>query len=305
MRQWHRWGFPRASTTCYSGNGVKIKPRNPAIPGPLYRIQWRGRVRLISIRERNTMKRVTMILAVAALFIISARGQGFGNLNFESAFGTGTNFPGNPGNGILVSVTNALPDWTPYNGPVGVGGALSSIYYVSNILGHASNVELESGSLALSGNDLSVGLYQESAISQTGLVPTNAESLQFEASSPIPGAAGFSVTLGGQSLSYSVLSEGPDYTDVYGANIPANLDGLTEALTFSCLGNGSGNVLLDDIDFSPMSVPEPSEYALIGLGAILFGLRHLKGRFIYLSRRGTSAHGSSAVAPLDAASLPY
>jgi hypothetical protein len=196
--------------------------------------------------------------------------------------------------------------WTPYNGPVGVGGALSSIYYVSNnFYGPASSVELESGSLALSGNSLSVGLYQDSAISQTGLVPTNAESLQFEASSPIPGVAGFLVTLGGQSLSYSVLSEGPDYTDVYGANIPANLDGLTEALTFSCLGNGSGNVLLDDIDFSPMSVPEPSEYALIGLGAILFGLRHLKGRFIYLSRRGTSAHGSSAVAPLDAASLPY
>ncbi len=215
------------------------------------------------------MKRVTMILAVAAIFVISARGQSFQNLNFEAAFGTGTNFPGNPGNGVLVSVANALPDWTPYDADL----ALSSIYYVSNILGHASNVELESGSLALSGNNLSVELFENSSISQTGLVPGNAESLEFEAQGPGPGgslgAANLSVTLGGQSLSYSAISEGPDYT-VYGANIPADLDDQMEALTFGCQGIGSGQVLLDDIEFLP--VPEPSECALLGLGAILFGL---------------------------------
>jgi hypothetical protein len=48
------------------------------------------------------------------------------------------------------------------------------------------------------------------------------------------------------------------------------MEGETEALTFSCQGVGSGDVLLDDIEF--ISVPEPSEYALMGLGAILFGL---------------------------------
>jgi len=201
-----------------------------------------------------------MLVIVAA---ISARGQSFQNLNFESAY----NLPGNPGNnGTSVAVANALPDWTAY----GAGNPLSDIYYVSNNFpGVSTLVELESGSLALSGNNLSVGLYNGGSISQTGLVPTNAESLQFEGS--IPGGAGFSVTLGGQSLSYSLLSEGPNY-DVYEANIPANLNGQMEALDFLCQGPGSGNVLLDDADF--ISVPEPSEYALVGLGAILLGLRH-------------------------------
>ncbi len=106
------------------------------------------------------MKRTTMMLTVAAIFVISARGQDFLNLNFESAFGTGTNFPGNPGNGVLVSVsatnafTSALPGWTAYDGTL----ALSDVYYVSNNAGEvSSSVELESGSLALSGNNLSVG----------------------------------------------------------------------------------------------------------------------------------------------------
>jgi len=194
-----------------------------------------------------------MLVIIAA---ISARGQGFLNLNFESAY----NLPGNPGfDGASVSVTNALPDWTAYQG----GLALSSIYYVSNSFpGDSTSIELESGSLALSGN-FSVGLYPDGSISQTGSVPGNAESLQFEASS----ALNLEVTLGGQSLSYSALSEGPNYT-VYGANIPADMEGQPETLTFGI--NGAGETLLDDIDF--ISVPEPSEYALIGLGAILFGL---------------------------------
>ena len=203
-----------------------------------------------------------MTLAIAVIFIVSARGQGFLNLDFESA----QNLPGNPGpDGALVSVTDALLGWTAYDGDL----ALSSIYYVSNSLGRAQNPELEGGSLALSG-DYSVGIYPGGSISQTGLVPDNAESLQFEAD--ITGPINFfAVTLGGQKLSYSALSEGPDYT-VYGANIPAGMDGQMEALAFS----SGGDNLLDNIEFSSMSVPEPSQFALVGLGAILFGLRRLR-----------------------------
>ena len=215
------------------------------------------------------MKRLTMTLAFAAIFIISAHGQGFLNLNFESA----QNLPGNPGpDGALVSITDALPDWTAYSGP----NILSDIYYVSNSLGRAQDVELEGGSLAVSGN-FSVGLYNGGSISQTGLVPEDAESLQFEAFVPL--AAGFSVTLDGQKLSYSVLSESSGY-DVYGADIPADLDGQTEASTFGCQGVGSGGVLLDNIEFSSMSVPEPSQFALVGLVALLLGLRHLRREII-------------------------
>jgi hypothetical protein len=219
------------------------------------------------------MKKLTMTLTVAVIFIISARGQGFLNLNFDLA----KNLPANPPeDGASVSVTNALPDWTAYSGDM----VLSAISYVSNNFGgFSSSVELEGGSLALSGNNLSVGLYLDGSISQTGMVPNNAESLQFEAhgngAGGSLGGTGFAVTLGGQSLSYSALTTGPNYV-LYGANIPADMDGQSEALTFLCEGIGSGNVLLDNIEFSSMSVPEPSQFTLVGLGVVLFGLRHLR-----------------------------
>jgi len=215
------------------------------------------------------MKLFCAILFVPLLFVGSGRcySQSFLNLNFESA----QSLPGNPGNGALIAVTNALPGWTANDASL----ALSDVYYVSNYSGGASSsVELEGGSLALSGN-LSVGLYLEGSISQTGLVPNNAASLEFEAQGPGPGyslgASHLSVALGGQSLPFSALSQGSDYI-VYGANIPANLDGQTEALIFSCQGIGSGNVLLDNIEFSTSSVPEPGEFGLIGVGVVLFGL---------------------------------
>ena len=69
-------------------------------------------------------KMILAKLAFGLFFIMSARGQGFLNLNFESAY----NLPGNPGSGVPVSVTNALPGWTAYDGP----NLLANIYYVSN-----------------------------------------------------------------------------------------------------------------------------------------------------------------------------
>ena len=225
------------------------------------------------------MKRITVTLVTVAVLSISAHGQGFGNLDFESA----CNLPQNPPvpGGAKVSVTNALPGWTAY----AAGGVISEVYYVSNdFSGVSSYVELEGGSLALSG-DFSVALFQNSSISQTGLVPAEAESLEFEAQGPGPGntlgPSGLTVSLGGQSLSISQISQGPDYI-VYGANIPVGMDGQAEALAFACQGPGSGDVLLDNIEFS---TPEPPEWAMIGVGVVLFGVFRLRARL----RRGMGA----------------
>lgn len=196
-----------------------------------------------------------MMLAVVAV-LSPAVGQGFLNLNFESA----QNLPANPPfpDGTDLPATNALPGWTAYNNNV----VLSEINYVSNeFSGSSTVVELQGGSLALSG-DFSVALFSDGSISQTGLVPSNAGSLEFEA------AHDLEVILGGQSLSYSALSEGPGYT-IYEAGIPSDMDGQTEELTFKI--NGPGQTLLDNIEFLPTSVPEPAEGALIGVGAVLFG----------------------------------
>jgi hypothetical protein len=111
------------------------------------------------------VKTITITLALASIFTISGHGQGFQNLNFESA----QNLPGNPPipNGVDVATTNALPDWAANAGP----NPLSNIYYVSNFIsGVSSMVELEGGSLALSG-DFSVGLYGGGSIGQTDWFP--------------------------------------------------------------------------------------------------------------------------------------
>ena len=194
-----------------------------------------------------------MIQAIAAIFAISARGQGFLNLNFGAAL-VGTNSPGN--NGISIPVTDALPDWTAFDGDY----ALPDINYLTNAAYVGGTLELLGGSAALSGNDFSVHLGSNGSISQTATVPDDAGSLQFEATSP---GSGMYITLGGQSLPYLALFEGTDYT-VYGANIPADLDGQTETLIFGM--QGIGQTLLDDINF--VIVPEPSGCALMGLGAV-------------------------------------
>ena len=63
--------------------------------------------------------------------------------------------------------------------------ALADIYYVSNTAsGNSTAVELEGGTLALSGNYFSVHLVSNGSISQTAMVPDDAGSLQFEATSP-------------------------------------------------------------------------------------------------------------------------
>jgi hypothetical protein len=211
-----------------------------------------------------------LILATAMAFSFSAHGQGFLNLDFESASQTGTNFPANPGSGELVAVTNALPGWTAYNGDV----ALSEIYYVSNYSRVSGTVMLEGGSLALSGN-FSVGLLPNGGISQTGMVPSDAESLDFEADTDV----NLEVLLGDENLSYSAISTGPNYT-IYGANIPAGMDGQTEDLVFEI--QFSSELLLDNIQFLPTSVPEPAEWAVLGVGMLAFGL--WGGKRIYLDR---------------------
>jgi hypothetical protein len=205
------------------------------------------------------MKRIAMVVVIAAICAISARGQSFQNLDFESAYG----LPGNPGSGVMVPVANAFPDWAAYASPP--SNSLSSITYADNFDGSYSLVTLVGGSLALSGQ-YSVRFFVAGWVSQTGLVPDNAESLQFEAY--IQGdPSQFSVSLGGRGLSFSAISAGPNYSTVYEAAIPADMDGQMETLAF---GVDDEDATLDNIEFLP--VPEPSEYALLVTGAIVLGL---------------------------------
>ncbi len=204
------------------------------------------------------MKNIFLIIAIVSMSI-AAFGQGFVNLNFESA----KNMPTNASVGGFVAASNALPGWDASYGGYGVA-PMPFLYYINNVDGIGTLIEILGGEAALSGN-YSVYVNPNSSISQTATVPDNALSLQFEG---IIEVNGFYVSLGGVDLHYSLLSTGPKY-DVYGANIPSYMDGQLETLNFNAV-TGSG--ILDNIQFSAMSVPEPSEGFLISFGAILFSL---------------------------------
>ena len=210
------------------------------------------------------MKRILMTVLMSACVIASARGQGFLDLDFSLAH----NLPSSPGiEGLSVSVTNALPDWNAYEGEK----VLSSIYYVSNNFSSAYTlVELEGGTLALGGNSFGVGIFSGGSLSQTAQVPNNAESLEFET----PSDLNLRVDLGGERLLLSEISANSNY-NVYGANLPAGLAGQVETLTF--YEDGSATVL-DGIVFSSSPIPEPGEGALLGLGALVWGVYWRRSR---------------------------
>ena len=158
--------------------------------------------------------KVIASLSVATAMSISTFGQGFVNLNFESA----QNIPSVSNIGEYpVSVANALPGWriVPNNIYNLIMYTLDPQYQWDN------SVVLVGGNLALSGN-YSVHFSDESQINQTAMVPGNAASLQFEAfnGSGTPRLDNFYLMLGGQSLSYELLHTGTVF-NVYGANIPS------------------------------------------------------------------------------------
>lgn len=184
--------------------------------------------------------------------VLPASAQDFTNLNFEAA----QNLPSGGGS---VAIADALPGWTAFNST----GQLSQISY--NAFASPVPVDLvSSNSFVIDGN-FSVFLDSGSSISQTGLVPSDARSLYFKERSGglrPPSANYFVVSLGGQVLALTLVSQTAPNFDLWGADISA-FAGQTTALTFSSPGGGGP---LDDIQFSSTVIPEPSTSWLLLCG---------------------------------------
>ena len=192
-------------------------------------------------------------LSGTIIVVVSARSQGtFQNLGFEAARIILVN------NSLHdIATTNALPGWSAFFG----ANQLSTITY--NDAAAIPRVGLYGSNAFGFIESFTVLLNNGGSISQTGLVPTNAESLRFKASQP--GLTPLSVSLGGQSLSYTAISSGPNYT-LYGADI-SRFAGQTASLTFL----SPSLDFIDDIEFSPQVIPEPSSLALCLCGGLLLG----------------------------------
>jgi hypothetical protein len=172
--------------------------------------------------------------------------------------------PGSP----FIATTNAFPGWTVYaNGTPQPFVSYGEIYApcVAGILDSnlPGNLVLSGRfSATLGGSDLLNGI--TASIGQSGVIPTGSESLRFL------GSGGFSVSFAGHSLPLQDLGNGPNFSDIYGANIAAYA-GAYGQLLFQA-GPG-GAYYLDDISFSTQAIPEPGVVPILALGALMPWLR--------------------------------
>jgi hypothetical protein len=226
---------------------------------------------------------------LASLLFSSAQAvfaQGFANLNFEQASivsASGGYTPADAYNALLAS--SALPYWTVReDGTVctAVWGAPVALDETSVAL-LTSNNGYYSGYVPLQGNysvqfyayaDAPSGYYHTASISQTGQIPLGSQSIQFLMMSP-PVAGGAIqaspiVTINGTPINLSTISSSGGVMTVAG-DVSA-FAGITVNLTFLCQATAGSfpsdeNVFtLDNIQFSPQAVPEPSGVCLLLVG---------------------------------------
>jgi hypothetical protein len=228
--------------------------------------------------------------------IYSAMGQGtFQNLNFEAAQVAGYS------PGAAIPIIAGLPGWaagvegtnksvTVAYDTLSLGGALISINDVNTGYGFAPIEGTFSAYLFSQGLSSPIA----TSISQTGLVPPGTMSLL--AGMRVQGPAPI-VMLGGEAINMIPLASFPTYT-LYAGDISA-FGGMNETLSFTepppVQGSLSG-LVLDSIQFSAQPVPEPSELALAGIGALLVGWRVLRRRRGSIPQRGRASASASASA---------
>ena len=168
------------------------------------------------------MKATLVSLLIAASSIGLSCGQGFINLNFESA--TFVHVAGSPSD--TVQFAQAFPGWTGTVGGIPPVGVLSNSYYLgtagfSIINSNFNNFSIIPGGLIqgrytailYSGSLTNSQTGVDTSLSQTGLVPVGTHSLQFKALEVFDALGAFTVTLGGQTLPLSVLGGGT--VDIY------------------------------------------------------------------------------------------
>jgi len=211
------------------------------------------------------------ILAALLVSLGGSLGQGFINLDFEDAtvvLDTSRGYYP-----YAAKADAAFPGWT-------VGGFLGPtvVFYDAASLGAPAVTLFDTAAQISDWQPLdgtySVEIYGGSPgggsvggwIRQTGLVPEDAQSISFIAVPPRAnwGTTTLLVSLGGQNIPFTAISAGPRYT-LYAGNIPSGLAGQGEELMFATPLGVNNYWDIDDIQFSPVAVPEPTTVGLLGL----------------------------------------
>ena len=223
------------------------------------------------------MKTTKILVAITFLILWqNAQGQGFVNLNFESA----TIAPTPPGGSTFpADPTQALPGWT-------VGGANTVVSYNDLSLGAPAvdlmgpNFPNGAGYTPLQGSYSVLLQYfgidgSPPTLSQTATVPSGTQSITFLVPSGqnVADSTATVVTLNGVNIPLVPIDG-----DLVAGNVSA-FAGSPAQLTFSTI-NSDVSVYFDDIQFSPSAVPEPNSFGLFGLGGLLLAWRCRKTQAI-------------------------
>jgi hypothetical protein len=206
---------------------------------------------------------------------LSGFGQGtFQNLDFEQA--SPMPIAGSPYYPYAVTPESALPGWTvTVPGPKPAGSGTFVLYNdeslgspaVSLMSGGPFGLEPLQGSYSVLMQYFGPGSInlEPPTLSQTGLIPVNAQSINFLSSIDANGV----VEVDGESIPLVPIAGGR-----LAGNISA-WSGQTAQLTFTTAPvYGDSSFYFDDIQFSPNGVttPEPEPLVLIGIGGVLFTL---------------------------------
>jgi hypothetical protein len=200
------------------------------------------------------------------VLITGFAGQGFINLNFELARTTGAE----PTFGF-INWNLAAPGWRHSTGP-----DLGSVYYRQEHLGltgyymlydsispvYAPGTHLAGNySLGFSSGYSSSGgtIWQQNFLSQTGAIQSDVQSLRFLARGT------FAVFVGGTEIPMQSLGG-----NAYAGNIAGFAGTTTDFRIVNTSMNFHDPVILDNVVFSTVAVPEPSTVALAVLGFLAF-----------------------------------
>jgi hypothetical protein len=233
--------------------------------------------------ERDVMKTKWATLSMGVWLGTTSvfHGQGFINLDFESATVPLTQPPSPPGV-PTVDIAVALPGWSAFIGSNQVNSVMynnqtldtSSVALLRNNYPFISVIEGAFSVFLMGGRtEVAPGTFilTDTALRQTGLVPIAAQSMQFRARQVVPPLSSIAVSLGEEALSVVPLQVTSEYT-LFGVDV-TTFQGQTKELQFTVLhstdGGGGIGFLLDSISFSNEPIPEPSTIGLIALGVLL------------------------------------
>ncbi len=234
--------------------------------------------------------KASVLLFLLVTSSVFAQGT-FQNLDFEAA--TLVPISGDPYNRVEFGL--AFPGWTGFTTVMESRALYNGFFLDSSGIGIVDHgwprgpIQGNFSVLMMAGLSLSLpSVPVDTILSQTGLLPADAQSLLFKEFNSGPSFfRPFRVSLGGQILPLVQLSITTNYV-LYGADVH-DFAGQTAEIAFTTITTrphtANNYVVLDSIEFSAVPIPEASTLVIFAFGSVFLIWRSL-ARHIRVTGRG-------------------